>query len=293
MTGNAQRFERAPGSDWRRLRTLIVRLVLYFIAIAGSIVMLVPLLWMLRSSVMGIDQIFVFPPEWIPNPFKWSNYHGVFTTVPFFQYFRNTLTILVPVVIGTVLSSSLAAFGFARLQWPGRDVVFALLMTTLMLPYAVTLIPTFLVWSHLHAINTYWPLTLPSWFGGGAFYIFLFRQFFRSIPRDLDEAAVLDGANPLRILWDVILPLSRPAIVTVVIFSALGTWNDFLNPLIYLNDSSKFTLALGLSQFKGLYNSEWDLLMAASVLIVVPVILLFFVAQRYFVQGIAVTGIKG
>lgn len=293
MTGNAQRFERAPGSDWRRLRHLIGRLVLYLVAIAGSIIMLVPLLWMLRSSVMGIDQIFVFPPEWIPNPFKWSNYHGVFTTVPFFRYFRNTLAILVPVVIGTVLSSSLAAFGFARLQWPGRDVVFALLMTTLMLPYAVTLIPTFLVWSHLHAINTYWPLTLPSWFGGGAFYIFLFRQFFRSIPRDLDEAAVLDGANPLRILWDVILPLSRPAIVTVVIFSALGTWNDFLNPLIYINDSSKFTLALGLSQFKGLYNSEWDLLMAASVLIVAPVIVLFFVAQRYFVQGIAVTGIKG
>jgi multiple sugar transport system permease protein len=166
-------------------------------------------------------------------------------------------------------------------------------MTTLMLPYAVTLIPTFLVWSKLGLVNTFWPLIVPSWFGGHIFFIFLLRQFFRGIPRDLDEAALIDGANPLRILWDIVLPLSRPALISVVIFSSLSTWNDFLHPLIYLNDDRKFTLALGLAQFRGLYNSEWHLLMAASMLVVAPVLLLFVVAQRYFVEGIALTGIKG
>jgi len=286
-------WARPKGHSMRRVRHLVWRTLIYALCLGGSAVMLVPLIWTLRSSVMTINQIFVFPPEWIPTPWQWGNYPEVFDTVPFFRYFRNTLTIVVPVVLGTVLSASLAAYGFSRLRWPGRDWVFGLLMTTLMLPYAVTLIPTFLLWSELGLINTYWPLTAPAWFGGGAFNIFLLRQFFRTIPLDLDEAAVIDGANPLRILWDIVLPLSRPALIAVVIFSALATWNDFLNPLIYINDSDKFTLALGLAQFKGLYNSEWHLLMAASTLVVAPVLALFFVAQRYFVEGIALTGIKG
>jgi multiple sugar transport system permease protein len=249
--------------------------------------------WMLRSSLMDINQIFIYPPTWIPDPWEFQNYPDVFDTVPFVQYFQNTLTVLIPSVIGTVVTSSLAAYGFARLRWPGRDLVFGILMTTLMLPYAVTLIPTFLIWSNLGLINTFWPLIVPSWFGGHIFYIFLLRQFFRGIPRDLDEAALIDGASPLRILWDIVLPLSRPALISVVIFSSLYTWNDFLQPLIYLNDDRKFTLALGLAQFRGLYNSEWHLLMAASMLVVAPVLLLFVVAQRYFVEGITLTGIKG
>jgi multiple sugar transport system permease protein len=248
---------------------------------------------MLRSSLMDINQIFIYPPAWIPKPWQFQNYPDVFDTVPFLRYFRNTMTILIPSVIGTVVTSSLAAYGFSRLRWPGRDLVFGILMTTLMLPYAVTLIPTFLVWSKLGLVNTFWPLIVPSWFGGHIFFIFLLRQFFRGIPRDLDEAALIDGANPLRILWDIVLPLSRPALISVVIFSSLSTWNDFLHPLIYLNDDRKFTLALGLAQFRGLYNSEWHLLMAASMLVVAPVLLLFVVAQRYFVEGIALTGIKG
>jgi multiple sugar transport system permease protein len=286
-------YAEPTGHGRRRATRIAGRALLYLIAIVLSAVMLLPQIWMLRSSLMDINQIFIYPPTWIPKPWEFQNYPEVFDTVPFVQYFQNTLTILIPSTIGTVVTSSLAAYGFARLRWPGRDLVFGILMTTLMLPYAVTLIPTFLLWSNLGLVNTFWPLILPSWFGGHIFYIFLLRQFFRGIPRDLDEAALIDGANPIQILWDIILPLSRPALISVVIFASLYTWNDFLHPLIYLNDDRKFTLALGLAQFRGLYNSEWHLLMAASMLVVAPVLLLFVVAQRYFVEGIALTGIKG
>jgi multiple sugar transport system permease protein len=255
--------------------------------------MLIPLVWLVRSSFMGLSQIFVFPPEWIPDPWHWDNYPKALTTIPFFRYFLNTMTILVPSVIGTVATSALAAYGFSRLRWPGRDVVFNILMTTLMLPYAVTLIPTFLMWARLGLINTYWPLVLPSWFGGGIFFIFLLRQFFMTLPTELDEAATIDGANPLQIFWHIIIPLSRPALITVAIFSTLGAWNDFLGPLIYLNDSRQFTLALGLAEFTGLYTSQWHLLMAAATVVLLPVLILFFVAQRYFIEGIALTGSKG
>lgn len=247
---------------------------MYLLCLLGSAVMLIPLAWLIRSSVMDISQIFVFPPEWKPDPLVLENYPNALSAEPFFLYFRNTMTILVPVVIGTVVTSALAAFGFARLQWKGRDAVFSVLMSTLMLPAVVTLI-------------------LPAWFGGGIFNIFLLRQFFRSIPRDLDESAHIDGANPLQVLWYIIVPLSRPALITVAIFSALGVWNDFLGPLIYLNDSNKFTLAIGLNSFVSTYSSQWQLMMAASVVVIVPALILFFVAQRYFVEGITLTGMKG
>ncbi len=267
--------------------------VIYLLCIGVSVLMLFPLAWLVRSSVMDLGQIFVFPPEWIPEPWRWQNYPEALTTIPFFLYFRNTLTILVPTVVGTVLTSALAAYGFSRLRWPGRDLVFNVLLTTLMLPYAVTLIPTFLLWARLDLINTFWPLIIPHWFGGGIFSIFLLRQFFRTIPRELDEAALIDGANPLQILWNIIVPLSRPALIAVAIFAALNSWNDFLGPLIYLNDSRNFTLALGLAEFTGLYSSQWHLLMAASTVVIVPVVVLFFFAQRYFIEGIALTGSKG
>lgn len=277
----------------RRFHRNVARTVTYIFCIGFTVVMLFPLAWLIRSSLMSLDQIFLFPPEWIPKPWLWSNYPDAWTTAPFGRYFFNTIVIVGLVMAGTIISATISAFGFARLRWPGRDIVFGAMMTTLMLPYAVTLIPTFIIWSKLGFTNTIVPLTLPAWFGGGMFNIFLLRQFFRGIPRDLDEAAMLDGANPLRILWDIIIPLSRPALITVGIFSFLSTWNDFLNPLIYLTDSNKFTLAIGLTQFKGLYNSEWGLLMAASTLVFLPALVIFFVAQRYFVEGIAVTGLKG
>ncbi len=281
----------ARGSN--RVNRSLGKLLVYVLCIGLGALMLFPLLWLVRSSVMDLRQIFVFPPEWVPDPWRWQNYPEALTTIPFFLYFRNTLTILIPSVVGTVVTAALAAYGFSRLRWPGRDLVFNVLLTTLMLPYAVTLIPTFLLWAQLDLINTFWPLIIPHWFGGGIFSIFLLRQFFRTIPRELDEAALIDGANPLQILWNIILPLSRPALIAVAIFAALNSWNDFLGPLIYLNDSRHFTLALGLAEFTGLYSSQWHLLMAASTVVIVPVVVLFFFAQRYFIEGIALTGSKG
>jgi len=269
------------------------KLTVYLLCTGVSALMLFPLLWLVRSSVMDLGQIFTFPPEWIPRPWRFQNYPEALTTIPFLRYLRNTLTILIPSVVGTVITAALAAYGFSRLRWPGRDLLFNILLTTLMLPYAVTLIPTFLLWARLDLINSFWPLIIPHWFGGGIFSIFLLRQFFRTIPKELDEAALIDGANPLQILWNIIVPLSRPALIAVAIFAALASWNDFLGPLIYLNDSRNFTLALGLAEFTGLYSSQWHLLMAASTVVIVPVVVLFFFAQRYFIEGIALTGSKG
>ena len=277
----------------RKAQTRLSKGVVYLLLILGSVAMIIPLVWLVRSSFMTLGQIFIFPPEWIPNPWQWQNYPEALTTVPFLRYFVNTMIILIPSVIGTVVSATFAAYGFARLQWPGRDLVFGVLMTTLMLPYAVTLIPTFLLWAKLGLVDTFWPLILPQWFGGGIFFIFLLRQFFMALPKDLDEAAIIDGANPLQILWYIIVPLSRPALITVALFATLNAWNDFLGPLIYLNSSDKYTLALGLNQFTGLYTSQWHLLMAAATVIIAPVILLFFFGQRYFIEGIALTGSKG
>ena len=272
--------------DWARGAAYVLLLV-------GAAVALVPFVWLVRSSLMGPHQIFSVPPEWVPRPFVWSNYREALTVVPFSRYFLNTMTIELFTVSGTVITSALAAFSFSRLRWSGRDVVFGILLTGLMLPYAATLIPTFILWQKLGAINTYLPLTVPAWFGGGAFNVFLLRQFFLTIPRDLDEAAYLDGATPLQVLWQIVLPLSRPALIVVAVFTFIAVWNDFLAPLIYLTDDDKFTLALGLATFKGMYNAQWDLLMAASAAVVAPIIVLFFMAQRYFIEGIALTGIKG
>jgi multiple sugar transport system permease protein len=255
--------------------------------------MLFPFLWLVRSSLMSTAQIFTFPPEWIPEPFFWSNYSEALTIVPFALYFANTMIIEGSVVIGVLLTSAMAGYSFARLRWPGRNLMFGLLLSSLMLPYAVTLIPTFMFWKQLGAINTFLPLAVPAWFGGGAFNIFLLRQFFLTIPKDLDEAAYMDGAKPLTVFIKIVLPLSKPALIVVGIFTFIGVWNDFLGPLIYLSDDSKFTLAIGLASFNGLYNAQWGYLMAASTAIVAPIILLFFIAQRYFIEGTTLTGIKG
>ncbi|GIQ65851.1 sugar ABC transporter permease [Paenibacillus cisolokensis] len=271
----------------------VSRIFIYLILIAGSIVMLFPFAWLLRSSFMSTAQIFIFPPEWIPRPFEWRNYTDALTIVPFGRYFLNTMTIELFAVTGVVLTSAMAGYSFARLKWPGRNMMFGLVLSALMMPYAVTLIPTFTLWKSLGAINTYLPLIIPAWFGGGAFNIFLLRQFFSTIPKDLDEAAYMDGANPLTVLWRILVPLSMPAIIVITIFTFIGTWNDFLGPLIYLSDGDKYTLALGLASFKGMYNAQWGYLMAASTAVVAPIVLLFFVAQRYFIEGITLTGIKG
>jgi multiple sugar transport system permease protein len=221
------------------------------------------------------------------------NYPEALTQLPFARYTFNTLLITALTMAGVLLTSSLAAYGFARLRFPGRDAIFMVLLSTLMLPYAVIMIPQYIMFKYLGWIDTYLPLIVPHWFGGGIFNIFLLRQFFRTIPADLTDAARMDGANELRIYGQVILPLAGPALAVVAIFTFINTWNDFLGPLIILSTQSKYTIALGLSSFKGLYSTQWQYLMAASTVMIVPIIVLFFFTQRYFVQGIVMTGTKG
>ncbi|MGW0807817.1 carbohydrate ABC transporter permease [Nonomuraea sp. NPDC002799] len=271
------------------------RVLLYLALAAGAIPTLLPFVWLVRSALMQDAQMFVAPPQWLPSPFQWSNFSEALTTQPFGRYFVNTLVIAVISVVGTVLTCSVAAFSFSRLRWRGRDVVFALLLSGVMLPYAVTLIPTFVTWQGLGALDTIAPLTVPSWFagaGGGVFNIFLLRQFFLTIPFELDEAAYIDGASPWRVFWTIVLPLSKPAIIVVTIFTFIGTWNDFLGPLLYLQNEENYTLSLGLASFQSMYLTQWGYLMAASAAVIAPIIALFFFLQRYFIEGVTLTGIK-
>jgi ABC-type glycerol-3-phosphate transport system permease component len=274
---------------------LILRIIWHTFFIVVSLSMLLPFFWLITSSLKRPEQIFTFPPEWIPNPVHWDNYEKLFDTIPVFRYTVNTLTITFGATLGQVITASLVAYGFARLRFAGRDLAFSAILATLMLPYAVTIVPVYVMFAKLGWVNTYWPLILPYWFGGGAFNIFLLRQFFRTIPMDLDEAAILDGASRLRIFATIIVPLSRPALMSVLVLSLLHHWNDFLAPVIYLTDSTKWTLAIGISSLSSLESGRdfTHYQMALSTLIVLPVVIVFFLAQRVFIQGIALTGVKG
>lgn len=267
----------------------IIYIILFFI----SFVCLVPFYWMIRSSLMDMSQIFTMPPIWIPNPIKFSNYKEALTMLPFGRYFLNTLFVVVFTVLGTVITSSLCAYSFSRIEWKGRDTVFGILLTAMMIPFAVTLIPTFIGWQKLGFVNSYAPLIVPAWFGGGVFNVFLLRQFFRTIPKELDEAARIDGAGHLTIYSKIIMPLSKPSLIVVSLFSFMGSWNDFLGPLVYLNDGDKFTLSLGLMQFQGMYSAQWQYMMAAATVVLVPIVIIFFIGQKYFIEGISMSGMKG
>lgn len=273
----------------------LLRVLAYLALSAGGVVVLAPFLWMLSTSLKPIDQAYVFPPEWIPNPIQWSVYPRALTRLPFGLYLRNTMTIVVANMVGTFLSSTLAAYAFARLRFPWRDRIFLLCLATMMLPGVVTMIPTFILFNRLGWYNTFLPLTVPAWFGGGAFNIFLARQFFRNIPLELDEAARIDGASNWRIWATVILPLSQPVLATMGVFSFVSHWNDYIGPLIYLSEENLFTISLGLVHFKELMRNlnVWNEVLAASVATTLPVVVLFFFAQRYFMQGIAFTGMGG
>ncbi|MBI2942160.1 MAG: carbohydrate ABC transporter permease [Chloroflexi bacterium] len=255
--------------------------------------MLVPLYWLIASSLKERGQVFVVPPIWIPDPIVWENYPRAFSVLPFGMFLRNSLTIVVLNLIGVLLTSSMAAFGFSRMRFPLRNLWFALIISTMMLPGVVTLIPTFIVFKSLNWVNTFLPLIVPTFFGGGAFNIFLFRQFFLTIPYEMDEAARIDGASSFRVYWQIILPLSGPVLASVGIFNVVWNWNDFLHPLIYLHGEERLTVAVGLRLFQGMYWQDWSLMMAASTVMLLPMLVLFFVAQRYFVQGVTVTGFGG
>jgi multiple sugar transport system permease protein len=279
-----------------RNRRVLNRVVLYAAAALLVAIFMGPFLWTLGSSLKTPLEISMSPPALLPATPRFQNYVDVFTQVPMATFAMNTIQITLLAVIGQVITATLVAYGFSRFRFPFRDQLFILMISTLILPREVLLIPTFLLWKNLGMLDTLTPLWLPSFFGG-AFFVFLLRQFFLTLPQDLDEAAKIDGANSLQILWRIVVPLAQPAMATVAIFSFLFHWNDFLEPLIYLNDKSKYTLALGLRFFQTIPNDSQEprdqLLMAASLIITAPVLLLFFAAQRYFIRGIVMSGIKG
>ena len=293
--------ERLMGAQGQSFRELLLRRgpgvggrrVAFVACILLSAAMLLPLAWLVRSSLMQPGQIFIFPPQWIPKSVDRPELSGRADRHPVFPLFLEYDADRDSHGSGTLFSSSLAAFGFSRLNWPGRDLIFGILLSTLMLPYIITLLPTFLLWSKIGLTNSYVPLIVPHWLGFQVFYIFLLRQFFKNLPRELDEAAIIDGAHVLQVFWFIVLPLSRPALIVVAILSALFAWNDFLDPLVYISDGDKYTLALGLTQFTGLFTSQWNLLMAATTVIIVPVLLVFFLTQRYFIAGVTMSGLKG
>jgi ABC-type glycerol-3-phosphate transport system permease component len=270
-----------------------ITIVHYLTMTAIGAIMIIPFLWMLSSSLKTPAQVFTTPPVWIPNPVKWSNYTAAFKTMPVLLYTRNTVFITLMCIIGYLTSGSLVAYAFSRLRWPGRDFFFILLLATMMIPPQVTIIPLFVVFRNLHWLNTYKPLIVPAYLTGWPFFIFLMRQFFLSIPNDFSEAAKVDGASHFRIYMNIIVPLAKPAFAVVAIFAFLLHWNDFFGPLIYLTEDYKSNLALGLAVFASKHPNEWSTLMAVSVVMLIPTIAVFFFCQRYFVEGITLTGIKG
>jgi multiple sugar transport system permease protein len=251
-----------------------------------------PFIWLISTSFKVPSKIFVFPPEFIPYPVTKLNYTLGLKTIPFLPYLRNTLIICFSSVIGTVISSSLVAYGLSRIEWRGKNSLFMVILSTMMLPYQVIMVPMFAIFVWLGWIDTYLPLIVPT-FLGNAFFIFLLRQFFMTIPKDLTEAAKIDGCSEFQIYQKVILPLAKPALATVGLFTFLNSWNDFLGPLIYIFDERGYTLSLGLAMFMGQYGSYWGRLMAVSVVVTVPIVILFFFTQKTFIQGITMSGIKG
>ena len=268
--------------------------MMYIPLVVIGIISLIPFLWLVRSSFMDSYEIFEFPPKWLPNQLLFSNYSEVFQILDLKTYLVNTFVIIIPCIIGNVFTSCLCGYAFGRLNFKYKNMWFAMVIATMMLPGAVTLIPTFMMWNKLGFVNSFVPLIAPAFFGGGGFNVFLMRQFFAGIPKELDEAAILDGATHWQIFYKIMLPLVKPAMMVVGFFTFMNTWNDFFGPLIYLNDPSKQTLALGLLQLKGQFSSQWNIMMAASTLMTIPALVLFFFGQKYFIQGISLTsGSKG
>ncbi len=278
----------------RRLGPILHDVLVYGLLIILSLIFLFPLFWMITSALKANHQIFIWPPQWIPDPFQWSNFADAFSNplLPFDRFIANTMIIEVGMITGRLLSCILVAYGFARLRAPGKNIMFIILLSTLMLPQAAILIPRYVIFSQMGWVNTFAPLIVPAWFGE-AYAIFLMRQFFMTIPRELEESAYIDGANTLQIIARIIVPLSIPVLTVITILSFRDIWNDFFTPLLYLNETSKYTVAVGLAYFSGQFTVQTNQLMAASVTLMTPVILLFFIAQRAFVEGITLTGLKG
>jgi ABC-type glycerol-3-phosphate transport system permease component len=289
-----QALDRARGRAAGRSRGiyLVYRILLYLVVAFGGLIFALPFYWMIRTALMPAWQIYIFPPEWIPAELHWENFRAPFEVFPFGLWFLNSTIVGGVSTLGVVISSSMVGFSFARLRTPFRDVVFMIVLATMMLPGTVRLIPTYLLFAKLGWINTLLPLIVPKWLAP-AFFVFLLRQFFMTIPMEMDEAAQIDGCNPVQMFLRIHLPLCIPALGVVAIFEFTGDWNDFMTPLIYLQGVKHFTVAVGLRLFQGQLTTNMQDMMAASLLAILPTILLFFVAQRYFVQGIVISGVKG
>jgi multiple sugar transport system permease protein len=291
-----------PRSGSIQLQRNIWRILVYILVIVGAVVSMFPFFWTVVSSGKVVQELYRYPPTfWPENPQFLANYQQILTDYPFGLWFRNSFYVTFMALLGTIISATIVAYGFARFRIPGRDVFFFVTLATMMMPVEVTLIPTYLLFKEFGWINTYHPLIIPAWFGGGAFNIFLMRQFILGIPFDLDEAAKLDGASSWRILWQIIVPLCKPAIATMATLGFIGQWNNFLQPLIFLNSEDKYVVAVGLrylqtavTQGSAVVSRPQDhLLMGAALMVALPCLILFFIGQRYFVQGIVTTGIKG
>ncbi len=292
----------SPNGFWasKRRTEKITKIFTTIVLSIGAVSMILPVIWMLSTSLKTPTEVFAVPPIWIPHPLHFENYPKAWTInnmyisegITFTTYTINTLIIALSGCVGVTLTSSLVAFAFARLRFPGRGPLFILCLATMMIPTQVTMIPTFILFKSMGWYDTYYPLIVPAFLGGGAYNIFLMRQFFMSIPYEMDEAAKIDGCTNFGVYWRILLPLCKPALTTVAVFSFVWNWNDFINPLIYLDSNSKKTLALGLTNFVSLYGQDYHLLMAASLLIVIPLVVMFLMGQRYFIQGIATTGLK-
>jgi multiple sugar transport system permease protein len=285
----------AIAGDWRQNRLVqerIKKTIAYIICTFMAIIYVFPLYWLLATALKTDKEVFQMPPTFFPPVPQWQNFAAATTYIPFWRYLGNTFFIAIVCIIGTLLSCTLIAYGFSRIKWPGRNIVFLIYLSTIMLPAQVTLIPLYMIYRQLGWVGTFLPLTVPSFFGN-AFFVFLLRQFLLSIPGELSDAARIDGASELGILRHIMIPLMRPALATVALFTFVNVYRDFLGPLIYLSDQKQWTISLGLLLFKNMYGAQWQLMMAASTLAMLPIMVLFFFTQNTFVKGISLTGIKG
>ena len=280
-----------PRSRIRPAR-VIARTLIYLFLIVGSLTFLFPFIWMILLSFQSLQQFYLWPPAIWPSPWLWNNYPQALALFDFGTFFWNTLYITLMSLVGQATVSAIVAYSFARLRWPLKDFWFIVLLATMMIPPQVTLIPLYIMWRDLKGLDTYWPLILPA-FLGTPYFIFLARQFFLTIPVELEEAARIDGASTLQIIFRIIVPLSIPLMVTLSLFSVLQHWNDFFAPLLYLNTKSKFTLQLGLLTFRGQYDTDYPKMFAATATIVIPVVVFFFIGQRYFIKSVVLSGLKG
>lgn len=282
------------GSYFGRKSTQVIleKILVYILLLTMGIIFTFPLFWMVATSFKDEAQLYIPKPKILPNPLVWANYKEAWEKIPFALYMRNTTIITLSSVFLAVLSTSLVAFGFARINFKGRNFLFSLLLASMILPGMVQIIPRYFIWNWLHCLDTWIPLILPRALAGG-FFVFLMRQFYRTLPMELDDAAAIDGCSYFRIWWNMMLPLTKPALTVVALFTFMQTWNDFFDPLIYLTTDSKKTLALGLRFFQGQFGADIHLLMAASTLVLLPCLIIFLLAQKYFIKGIAMSGIKG